>query len=101
MTAQDAVSTVLRRVSDWWRRQAELSALPNTEIGRIASELGSSTDTLEDLVAGGPEAANLLYARMGALGISKAEVNEAAQGVMRDLERTCACCTKEGVCAKD
>ena len=53
------------------------------------------------LFAGGPEAANLLYERMRALGISKAEVNEAAQGVMWDLERTCACCNKEGACAKD
>jgi hypothetical protein len=28
-------------------------------------------------------------------------VDKAAQGVMRHLERTCACCNNEGVCAKD
>jgi hypothetical protein len=49
----------------------------------------------------GPEAANLLYERMQALGISKADVDKAAQGVMRDLQRTCACCNEKGVCEKD
>ena len=101
MTGQDAVGTLLDRVREWWRRQGELSALGNKEIGRVAEDLRISTDTLRDLVARGPEAANLLYERMQALGISKADVDKAAQGVMRDLERTCACCNKDGVCAKD
>ena len=101
MTVQDAVGVLLHRVRDWWRRQEELSALGNMEVGRVAGELGISTDTLRGLVADGPEAANLLYERMRALGISKVDVDKAAQGVMRDLERTCACCNKDGVCAKD
>jgi hypothetical protein len=101
MTAQDAVGALLHRLRDWWRGQEELSALGNMEIGRVAAELGISTDTLRGLVADEPDAANLLYERMRALGISKADVDEAAQGVMRDLERTCACCNKEGMCAKD
>ena len=101
MTGQDAVGALLDRVRDWWRRQEELSALGNMEIGRVAGELGISTDTLRDLVARGPEAANLLYERMQALGISKADVDKAAQGVMRDLQRTCACCNEKGVCEKD
>ena len=101
MTTSDAVGALLHRVRDWWRRQGELNALGNNEIGRVAAELGITTDTLRDLVAGGPDAANLLFERMRALGISKAEVHKTAQGVMWDLERTCACCNKEGVCAKD
>jgi hypothetical protein len=101
MTGQDAVGALLHRVRDWWRRQEELSALGNMEIGRVAAEFGITTDTLRDLVAGGPEAANLIYERMRALGISKADVDKAAQGVMWDLERTCGCCNKEAMCAKD
>jgi hypothetical protein len=101
MTAQDAVGALLGRVRDWWRRQEELSALGNKEIGRVAEDLHIGTDTLRDLVARGPEAANLLYERMQALGISKAEVDKAAQGVMRDLQRTCACCNEKGMCEKD
>ena len=63
--------------------------------------MGISTDTLRDLVARGPGAANLLYERMQALGISRADVDKAAQGVIRDLQRTCACCNEKGVCEKD
>ena len=101
MTGQDGVGALLGRVRDWWRRQEELSALGNKEIGRVAEDLCISTDTLRDLVARGPEAASLLYERMQALGISKADVDKAAQGVMRDLQRTCACCKEKGVCEKD
>ena len=101
MTGQDAVGALLDRVRDWWRRQGELSTLDNKELGRVAEDLRISTDTLRDLVARGPEAANLLYERMQALGISKADVDKAAQGVMRDLQRTCACCNEKGVCEKN
>ena len=97
MTGRDAVGALLDRVRDWWRRQGELNALGNKEIGRVAEDLCISTDTLRDLVARGPEAANLLYERMQALGISKADVDKAAQGVMRDMQRTCACCNEKGV----
>jgi hypothetical protein len=45
-----------------------LNALDNKEIGRIAEDLRISTYTLRNLVARGPDAANLLYERMRALG---------------------------------
>jgi hypothetical protein len=101
VTGQDAVGALLGRVRDWWRRQEQLNALGNNEMGRVAADLHISTDTLRDLVTRGPEAVNLLYERMQALGISKADVDGAAQGVMRDLQRTCACCNEKGVCEKD
>jgi hypothetical protein len=101
MIGQDAVGALLGRIRDWWRRQEELNALDNKEIGRIAEDLRISTDTLRNLVARGPDAANLLYERMRALGISKVDVDNAAEGVMRDLQRTCACCNEKGVCEKD
>src|SRR5215831_20238316 len=101
MTGQDAVDTLLGRIRDWWRRQEEFNALGNKEIGRIAEGLRISTGTLRDLVARGPDAANLLYDRMQALGISKADVERAAEGVMRDLQRTCVCCNEKGICEKD
>ena len=101
MTGQDAVGALLGRIRDWWRRQEELNALDNKEIGRIAEDLRISTDSLRDLIARGPDAANLLYQRMQALGISKVDLNKAAEGVMRDLQRTCACCNEKGLCEKD
>jgi hypothetical protein len=101
MTETNAVGALLGRVRDWWRRQEELGALGNKEIGRIADDLCISTDTLRDLIARGPDAAYLLYERMQVLGISQAAVAKAAEGVMRDLQRTCACCNEKGACEKD
>ena len=101
MTGQGAVGALLGRIRDWWRRQEELNALDNNEIGRIAEDLRISSDILRNLVARGPDAANLLYEGMQALGISKVDVDKAAEGVLRDLQRTCACCNEKGVCEKD
>jgi hypothetical protein len=101
MTTQDAVRALLERVRDWWRRQEELGTLDDKEIGRVAADLSISTSTLRDLVARGPDAAHLLYERMRALGISEADVHRAADGVMRDLQRTCAVCREKGVCEWD
>jgi hypothetical protein len=68
---------------------------------KVAGELGMSTGTLEDLVARGPDAAAQLYERLDALGLSKTDVERAAQGVLRDLQRTCTCCDEKGRCEKD
>ena len=80
MISQGAAEGLLARVRDWWRRQNELSLLDSVEVGRIAGDLGMSSDTLRDLVARGPDAANLLYERMRALGMSKADVDHACLG---------------------
>ena len=96
-----AVSTLLGRLRDWWRAQDELRLLDSREIGRVAEDLGLSRDALKDLVARGPDAADLLYERMKALGISKADVDHAAHGMLRDLQRTCASCSEKGICEKD
>ena len=60
-----------------------------------------STRSLKDLAARGPDAANLLYERMRELGISKAQVDGAAEGALRDLQRTCACCNEKSTCESD
>jgi hypothetical protein len=101
MSTHTAVDALLARLREWWRREDELSRLDPKEVGRIAADLGMSTSALKDLAARGPDAANLLYERMRALGLSKADVDHAAQGVMRDLQRTCACCKEKGICEKD
>jgi hypothetical protein len=101
MTTHDAVGALLGRVRDWWRRQEELRALDDHEIERVAADLSISTSALRDLVARGPDAAHLLYDRMRALGISEADVQRAADGVMRDLQRTCAVCREKEVCEWD
>ena len=101
MTRQNAIGALLARLRDWWRGQAELSALSDRQVGLLAAGLGISIGTLKDLVARGPKATKLLYERMRALGVSQADVDHAAHGVMRDLRRTCACCNEKSVCDWD
>jgi hypothetical protein len=101
MSTHTAVETLLVRVRDWWRTQNELAGINPGELDRVAADLGMSAGALKGLVARGPDAANLLYERMHALGISKADVDHAAQGVMRDLQKTCACCNEKSVCEWD
>jgi len=101
MEGHGAVEALLTRVRDWWRRHSELTYLSEKELGRVASELGTSANALEDLIERGPDAAHHLYERMQALGLTKADVDAAAHGVMRDLQRTCACCNEKEVCEKD
>jgi hypothetical protein len=101
MTRQDAIGALLGRLRDWWRRQEELRALSDKQGGLIAADLGINIETLKDLLARGPKATKRLYERMLALGISEADVDRAAHGVMRDLQGTCACCNEKGVCDWD
>ena len=101
MSTHTTVDTLLARLRDWWRARNELASIDQRELGRIAGELGMTTKDLKDLAARGPDAANLLYERMHALGISRADVERAAHDLMRDLERTCACCNEKGICEKD
>jgi hypothetical protein len=101
MSSLTSVESLLSRVREWWQRQNELSDLEPEELKRVAQDLGMSAGALEDLVARGPDAANHLYERMHALGLSTAEVEHAAMVVLRDLQRTCACCNEKGRCEKD
>jgi hypothetical protein len=49
MTTQDAVGALLERVRDWWRRQEELRALDDKQIGLVAEDLRISTSALSPI----------------------------------------------------
>ena len=98
---EHVVGTLLSRLRDWWRTQDQLGLLDSQELGRVAWDLGLSEDALRDLVARGPDAVHLLYERMQVLGLSKADVDLAAHGVLRELQKTCALCNEKGMCEKD
>ncbi len=91
----------LSRLRDWWQRRGELDAMEPAELERLASDLGMTGRELKELAARGPDAAHLLHERMRVLDLTKADVERVAPGLMRDLERTCACCSEKGVCEKD
>ena len=92
---------LLARLREWWRRRSELETMDPEELARVAKDLGMTGQELRDLAARGPDAAYLLYERMRMLGLTTADVERVVPGLMRDMERTCACCNEKGVCERD
>jgi uncharacterized protein YjiS (DUF1127 family) len=92
---------LVERLRDRWRQRGELAALDRTELDRLAADLGMTSRDVEHLVELGPDSAELLYRRLAALGMTRAEVERIAPGLARDLERTCACCDHKHVCEVD
>jgi hypothetical protein len=101
MPNHTALGALLTRLRDAWRARNELASFDQNELDRIAGDLGMTATDLKDLVGRGPDGADLLYERMEALGIARSDVERVAYGLMRDLEKTCACCNEKGVCEKD
>ncbi len=95
-----AAEHFLARLREWWQR-SELAGIDRNELQRMAGEFGMSVHDLEHLVARGPHAADQLHERMHALGIARADVEHVARGLMRDLERSCACCNDKDACKHD
>jgi hypothetical protein len=98
--ASSAVHRLMARIAEWWRRD-DISGLPADEVDRVAHDLAMAPDMLREIAAKGPGAADLLYERMAALGVYRADVDRIAVGLMRDLERDCACCADKAACAED
>jgi hypothetical protein len=94
-------TSVFSRLRAWCRRRNELDAMDPDELERIAEDVGTTAPVLRELVARGRNAASLLYERMHSLGLSREDVERVAPELMRDLERTCACCDQKGVCQRD
>jgi hypothetical protein len=94
-------SGLLTRLADWWSARSELSAMPPEDVHRIAHDIGIGADDLRALAARGPGAADLLYERMAVMGLSRADVDRLAPGLMRDLETCCSCCSHKEQCGKE
>jgi hypothetical protein len=91
----------LSRLREWWRRLSELDTMDRCELERIAGDLGMSGSELRELAARGPHAADQLHERMHLLGITRADVERLAHGLMWDMERTCARCSQKGTCKRE
>lgn len=90
----------LSRFCRWWRLRNDLQQMDAEAIAQTAEDVGVSVQDLRDLVARGPNAADLLYDRMRVLGFGRNDVERVAPGLMHDLERTCACCDQKRVCRR-
>jgi hypothetical protein len=55
----------------------------------------------KELVTRGPHAADLLYQRMTALGVTRSDVDRIAETWMWKLEENCAFCFDKSICERD
>ena len=93
---------VIQVLADWWsswrkRRAslAEFDRLNQTELARVAEDLGTSIPELRRLVGRGAGAADLLDRRLQSLNLDKARIDLA---VTRDLQRCCSQCGSKALC---
>ncbi len=96
-----SVQNLLQRLSHWWRCNQELSALSAAELDRMSRDLGMTAVELQEIASMGPDSAALLHQRMEALGVTQADIDRLAFGLVRDLERDCSCCASKDECRAD
>ncbi|HEX5998511.1 MAG TPA: hypothetical protein VFZ16_03780 [Hyphomicrobiaceae bacterium] len=77
-----AVSYV-SKLRAWWRKRSELDSMERCELERIAGELGMTGSELKELAERGSHTADQLHERMRLLGITAAEVERVADGLMQ------------------
>ena len=87
----------------WHNRMArqELAGCDAGEIQRMARELGFTPGELMLLAGSGPDAADLLYRRLSALGMDSEKIKAVVPEVMRDMQRCCSECISKRRCAGD
>ena len=99
-TTEGFLARLIARLS-WPGAADELDRIDPGEVDRLAGDMGLSGDELRSLARKGTFNALLLDQRMAALGLTKADVDRTAFGLMRELERTCCHCPEQKACAKE
>jgi len=77
------------------------SCSAESEVERIATDIGMSVAELRELAKLGPESAELLMRRMAALDLDRKEVAQTQPQTYRDLQRICTMCERHRQCAHD
>ncbi len=96
-----SVESLLQRLAHWWRCNRELLTLSVEELDRMSRDLGMTVTELQHIASMGPDSAALLHQRMDALGVTAADIDRLAFGLVRDLERDCSCCASKDECRAD
>ena len=93
---------------DWVRHRrlisqcnARLAACDDSEIERIAHDIGVSANDLRNMAKRGPDAAEQLLERMAALHLDANAIARNRPATMRDLQRLCTNCIDKKRCQRD
>ena len=92
-------------VTDWQRRrlaEAEIRDLSKEDRERTAADLGVDVHELEGVASWCQEGpAELMPARLEALGLDPEGVRQCEPAVFRDMQRVCGRCHSSKQCARD
>jgi hypothetical protein len=100
--------TLLGAIGTWWQNLlkaratlAEVDALDNAELSRIARDLNLNGTELRTLAGKWPDSADLLSQRLAALQLDEPAIARTEPAVLRDMERVCSNCTEQRHCSHD
>ena len=98
------MTSIVKRIRNWFAgefRRAELDRIDESELGRIAQDVGLSVGELGEVARLGPNAADLLPRRMQAVGLDVEAIARKEPSTLRDMQRLCAQCERHGRCEHD
>jgi hypothetical protein len=102
------VATILEAIGNWVGKyrsavglREELAHCGADEVGRIARDIGLSSEEFVSLAGNGPHAADQLPKLLRALGVDPAELASIDLGTLRGLERICIKCGHKTQCEHD
>ncbi len=98
------LGSMFRTLGNWhanWVRSTELDRLEQSDLRRIASDVGVDAADLRSITAKGRDSAELLPRRLASLGIKPDEIARGGPAILRDMERVCTYCGSKQRCARD
>lgn len=100
--------SALELLQDWWQAWtgngpalSHPCCSAESEVERIAGDIGMSAAELRGLARLGPQSADLLLSRMAALDLDRKEVAQVQPQTFRDLQRVCSLCESHRQCVRD
>lgn len=104
-TEYPVVTAFLDVIAEWWKRHERNSYalwnLPDTDVERIARDVGVSARELRVLACHDDDQPLPLMRMMAALQLDAAAVDRRDPATFRDLQRVCAMCEDKKRCGRD
>jgi hypothetical protein len=108
MPLQSQHQSFLGAIGTWWHNLlktrdtlAEVEALGNSELSRVARDLNLNGPELRTLAGKWPDSADLLSQRLAVLQFDEPAIVRSEPAVLRDMERVCSTCSEKPHCAHD